>query len=384
MSKKFDVIIIGAGSVGVPIALALSEEGIKCLVVEKKPSVGQGANKCAIGGIRATHSDSAKISLCLQSIDVFSSWKKRFGHDIEWRKSGYAFLAYHQKEEITIKNLLKMQQAQGLNIKWLSADELTQLVPDLNPNGLRGGTYSPDDGNASPLLAIHAFYTRSKTLGTRYVFNTEVTEITQNKGKVTGIKTKTDEYHSKIVINAAGAWASQVAALAGVNLPVFPDSHEAAITEPVAHFLTPMIVDIHPTLGSNNYYFYQHNTGQLIFCITPEPSIPGEDTRETSSFLPMVAKRILNIMPRLQNIRVRRTWRGLYPMTPDGLPIIGRVHELNGFIQAAGMCGQGFMLGPGIGILIRQLVMQKTTVSDEKILEQLSLYREFAGTESLK
>ena len=111
--------------------------------------------------------------------------------------------------------------------------------------------------------------------------------------------------------------------MAGIDLPVKPDSHEAAITEPVARFLGPMIVDIRPAVGSTNYYFYQHITGQIIFCITPSPNAWGDDINETSSFLPMVSRRMIEIMPRLKNIRVRRTWRGLYPMTPDGFPIIG-------------------------------------------------------------
>ena len=82
-----------------------------------------------------------------------------------------------------------------------------------------------------------------------------------------------------------------------------------------------MIVDIRPAPGSTNYYFYQHITGQIVFCITPSPNPWGEDCGETSDFLPMVSRRMLEIMPRLANIRVRRTWRGLYPMTPDGLSL---------------------------------------------------------------
>ncbi len=137
-----------------------------------------------------------------------------------------------------------------------------------------------------------------------------------------------------------------VSRLFNEDIPVTPDSHESAITEPVAQFLKPMIVDIRPSPGSANYYFYQHITGQIIFCITPNPSIWGENVQETSDFLPMVARRIVELMPRLQNIRVRRTWRGLYPMTPDGFPIIGWSKQTPGYLISAGMCGQGFMLGP--------------------------------------
>jgi sarcosine oxidase subunit beta len=145
-----------------------------------------------------------------------------------------------------------------------------------------------------------------------------------------------------------------------------------------------MIVDVRPEPGSANFYFYQHTTGQIIFCITPSPSIWGFDTRETSRFLPMVSKRMIEIMPRLKNIRVRRTWRGTYPMTPDGFPIIGWSKAVQGFLLATGMCGQGFMLGPGVGELLERLVGNKLTEKDNEILSYVSPYREFVGQEQLK
>jgi sarcosine oxidase subunit beta len=156
------------------------------------------------------------------------------------------------------------------------------------------------------------------------------------------------------------------------------------VTEAVARFLEPMVVDIRPVAGSANYYFYQHATGQVIFCITPSPSIWGKDVRETSSFLPMVADRMVRLIPRLRNLRVRRTWRGLYPMTPDGSPIVGWTREIEGYVLAIGMCGQGFMLGPGTGELIGRMVQGKTTAEDRETLTYLSPYREFKGQEKLK
>jgi glycine/D-amino acid oxidase-like deaminating enzyme len=167
-------------------------------------------------------------------------------------------------------------------------------------------------------------------------------------------------------------------------LPVTPDSHEAAITEPVARFLNPMVVDIRPAPGSANYYFYQHATGQVIFCITPNPNIWGCDCHETSTFLPMVARRMVDVMPRLANLRVRRTWRGLYPMTPDGFPLIGWSQEARGLVVAAGMCGQGLMLGPGVAELLVRMLQYRHSEEDERILQILSPYREFAEQEKLK
>ena len=203
-------------------------------------------------------------------------------------------------------------------------------------------------------------------------------------GKISGVKTDRGEYGVEIVINAAGPNANAIGKMVGLDLPVKPDSHEAAITEPVAHFLDPMIVDIRPVSGSANYYFYQHLTGQIIFCITPSPNIWGWDTEETSSFLPMVAQRMVETMPRLANLRVRRTWRGLYPMTPDGFPIVGWSKEVPGFMQAIGMCGQGFMLGPGIAELITRIITRNETNEDIETLQYLSPEREFAGIEKLQ
>jgi len=382
--NSYEVIIIGAGSVGTPTALFLAEAGFKVLVIDRNPSSGQGSNKRAIGGLRATHSDPAKIRLSLRSLDIISSWKEKYGDDLEWYKGGYCFVAYREEEEKTLQEVLPLQKSLGLNIDWLEAQELRRLLPDLNPRGLRGGTLSPDDGHASPLLANEAFYRRARAAGAEFKFKENVTNLVIESGKIKGVVTDQDRYGAEVVINAAGAWAAEVARMAGVEIPVTPDSHEAAVTEPVQRFFHPMIVDLRPADGSANYYFYQHATGQVIFCITPSPSLWGFDVRETSQFLPMVSKRMIDLMPRLKNIRVRRTWRGLYPMTPDGFPIVGWTREVEGFLLAAGMCGQGFMLGPGLAELLTRIVAGQPQPADEEILSYLSPYRSFVSEEKLK
>ncbi|MCX7974710.1 MAG: FAD-binding oxidoreductase [Candidatus Aminicenantes bacterium] len=382
--SNYEVIIIGAGSIGTPTAFSLAREGFKVLVIDRNASPGQSSNKRAIGGLRATHSDPAKIRLCRRSLEIFSTWKETYGDEIEWYKGGYCFVAYGEKEEKTLKEILPLQKKYGLKIDWLEAEDLRKLIPDLNPRGLRGGTFSPEDGHASPLLAIEAFYRQAKKLGAEFRFREKVIAFSIEGGKIKGVITDKGAYGAEVVINAAGAWAAETGHLAGLDLPVMPDSHEAAVTEPVKRFFDPMVVDIRPMEGSANYYFYQHATGQIIFCITPNPNIWGFDERETSSFLPMVAKRMIELMPRLKNIRIRRTWRGLYPMTPDGFPIIGWVKEVDGLLLAIGMCGQGFMLGPGVAELLTRIIAGKTTPEDEEILAYLSPYRQFTKEEKLK
>lgn len=386
---EYDVIIIGAGSVGVPTALACANNGIKTLVIDSLPSVAQADNKHAIGGIRATHSHKGKIWLCQRSIEIFSTWEERYGDDIWWNQGGYTFVAYKEEHEKLLKDTVKLQKGYGLNINYVDAEKIKEIVPGINDNGLLGGTYSPEDGNASPLLALHAFYRNSKRNGAEYHFNETVLDISTKKNKVIEIKTNKEKYKTNYVINAAGAYAKNLGEKVGINIPVGPESHEAGITEPVKNFLSPMVVDIRPCddpkFGdSKNYYFYQNIEGKILFCLTPDPNILGIDRRETSSFLPQISKRMIQLLPRLRNIKVRRTWRGLYPMTPDGNPIVGKVNEVEGYINAVGMCGQGFMLGPGLGELISRLLTDKLTSRDEEILESLSLTRDFGVEEELK
>lgn len=383
-SRLYDVVVIGAGSVGAPTALSMAEAGLKTAVIDEGASPGQGSNKRAIGGLRATHSDPAKIRVALRSLEIFSTWQERYGDKLEWHQGGYMFVAYREQEERSLKNILVFQKSAGLHIDWLDKKDLLDVAPDLNPNGLIGGTLSPEDGNASPLLAAHAFSARARMLGADFRFAEHVTGLLMSAGRVTGVRTDKADYSAGVVINAAGGSAADVAGLAHLTVAVRPDSHEAAVSEPVARFLEPMVVDIRPVEGSANYYFYQHDTGQVIFCVTPHPSIWGRDVRETSSFLPMVAKRMVDIMPRLRNLRVRRTWRGLYPMTPDGLPIVGEMAEAPGLIHAIGMCGQGFMLGPGIGELLTRLVQGALLPEDAETLRYFSPYREFKGLEKLQ
>jgi sarcosine oxidase subunit beta len=231
---------------------------------------------------------------------------------------------------------------------------------------------------------MYAYYRHAREHGAEFRFRESVTGLLVAGGRVRGVRTDQGEYGADVVVNAAGGWAAEVAEQAGIAVPVRPDAHEAAVTEPVARFLNPMVVDIRPAAGSANYYFYQHYTGQVIFCITPSPSIWGTDLHETSIFLPQVARRMVDLMPRLKNLRVRRTWRGLYPMTPDGFPIVGWCREVEGFLLAVGMCGQGFMLGPGLGELLSRMVQGTMEEEDAMVLQVVSPYREFAGQEKLK
>lgn len=387
-STVYDVIVIGAGSVGNPAAYCLARAGLKVLVLERRAAAGQGDNKTAIGGVRATHSDPGKIGLGIESLKIFSTWEEEHGFDIGWKPGGYCFPVFDEKTENTLRGLLPYQQKYGLQIDWVGPDEIKELIPGINPEGLRGGTYSPGDGQVSSLLAPVAFQREAARRGAVYRFNERVTGYTRSGDRVIGVKTDQGSYAAGWVVLAAGADAAEHSALLGFHIPVFPDSHEAGISAPVAHFLAPLVVDLRPGPEGKtaNFYFGQNREGQIIFCYTPQELFPGTNRESLSEFLPILAGRMISLLPRLQNLLIRRVWRGCYPMTPDGVPVIDCAPGIQGLMLAVGMCGQGFMLGPGVGENIASLIVNNKPFIPEEAHACFRYNRDFyqERTEALK
>jgi len=167
--------------------------------------------------------------------------------------------------------------------------------------------------------------------------------------------------------------------MAGLDIPVNPDSHEAGITAPIKPFLNPLVVDLRPGLEgkTSNFYFGQNLEGQIIFCYTPIKIFPGEDRHSTSEFMPIMAQRLTNLIPRFKNLTIRRLWRGLYPMTPDGVAVVGKSSKVEGLYLGIGMCGQGFMMGPGVGLNLASLIVKGSPVIEKEVFDLLSPNRDF-------
>jgi len=378
-----DILIIGAGSVGVPLAYYCAKAGLKTIVLEQEASWGRGQNRAAIGGVRATHSDPGKIKICQESIKILTSLQKDHDIDVEWHSGGYLFVAYDEEREQAFRTLLKTQKQAGLNIDWIQPERVEQLAPGIRQEGLRGGTYSPEDGYCSPLMTNTAFHRLARQAGAIFKFNETVQSIKLEGKHIKLVTTDMEEYSAGKIINAAGASAAELASMVNLEIPVHPDAHEGGVTDPVARFMEPMLVDICPDEHSGNYYFYQAETGQIVFCITPKPQIWSRDCDNTSGFLPLVLRRMTRLYPRLKNLKIRRTWRGLYPMTPDGLPIVAEPAGIDNLLLTVGMCGQGLMLGPGLGKLLAERLSGHGN-EHQDILDEFTLYRKFEGMELLK
>jgi len=382
MLKKYDVIVIGAGSVGTPTAYFLAKEGFKVLVLEKNKASGRGQNRAAIGGIRATHSDKAKAMLCLSSIEIFKNWYKNTGDDINWYQGGYFYPIYNEKDKESVLALLKIQKSFGLNIDFITKDKALKVVPDLCEEGLLGAIYSPEDGSASPLKSNYSFFKQAKLEGAEFIFESEVKALIKEKDRFIGVKTDKDIYYCDYIVISSGKDVELFSKELKIKIPVKSDLHEAGITEPVARLFDPMVVDIRSYPDSKNIYFYQNSEGQIVFCLTPSPAKFYESDSSTAEFLVQISSRIFDVYPYFGNLRIRRIWRGYYPNTPDGNPIIELLNS--NVLLLAGMCGQGFMLGPGIGKLSANILSNKLSENEKNIISMLSLFRKFDNVEFFK
>ncbi len=375
MNKTFDVIVIGGGITGTATGYYLSKRGLDVLLLEKEFLTSGSTGRC-ITGIRQQFSTPATIQTAMESVRLFRSMKEELGLDVEWKNSGYLFLAHSGETIEMFKKNIAVQNKFGLDVKLISKEKCKKIVPLLETEGLLGGAWCPSDGQANPFLVVKGYTDGIRRNGGRIETGTEVVKITVEKGRVQSVTTASgDTYITSKILNAAGPWAKDVGKMAGIDLPVEPERHEALITEGVQYTGIPMLVDYRPDGG----YFVQRVTGQFIGCFTPEKRDPGRRTKSTLEFLVEMSRRMYRLVPALKNVAVLRQWAGSYSMTPDGSPIVDQT-EVEGLYCSVGMSGHGFMLGPALGKFMAQYMTEGTWPVPT---EELAYGRSFGEKESM-
>lgn len=375
--KTADVVIIGAGIIGAATGYYLAKRGCKVIVLEKRFPCFGSTGRC-IGGIRAQFSHDLTIRIMLKSIAMFQKLDQELRDDIEWYAGGYLFLAFDEQRKKSFLQAIEIQRKYGLNVTFVSPDECCRIVPGLNPEGLIGGAWCPTDGQANPFKVTYGYLNGIKRFGGKLLVNTEAVKINTERDRVVSVVTDNGEKISTpTVLNAAGPWVKEVGALVGVQIPVYPDRHEALVTEAVERCLEPMLVDYRP----DGCYFIQHyGTGHFIGCYTPVPIVPGDRVDASDEFITEMPRRMVRLLPKLGEVKVLRHWAGSYEMSPDGNPICGKT-PVDGFYVAGGMSGHGFMFGPAIGELMAELIITGKSSID---ISEFSLEREWTKAEAMK
>ncbi|MBN1155606.1 FAD-binding oxidoreductase [candidate division KSB1 bacterium] len=350
--NEYDVIIIGGGIIGAATGYYLTKREQRVLLLEKQ-YLGSGSTGRCIGGIRAQFSTETTIKVAMESVELFRGMEDEFGFSVDWFPSGYLFLAYTEEKRQAFLKILGLQQSLGLDVRFVEPVDIRRRFNYININGVLGGTYCPTDGQADPFFVLKGYMLGMVKGGSNVKTHAEVVGIDHHRSDVFEVAIADgDKFYASKVLNAAGPCSKSIGEMVGIDLLAEPERHESLITEGIEFKAIPMIVDYRP----DGCYFVQRTTGQIIGCYTPEVQIPGTDTGSTFEFLTEMPRRIIRLIPALESVAILRQWAGSYTITPDGNPIVDKT-DIQGYYVSTAMCGHGFMLGPALGKLMANFMI---------------------------
>jgi len=351
-----DVAVIGGGIVGLASAHALAERGATVTVFEKG-SLGNGSTERSAGGIRRQFSTPVNVELSKASVDVWSDFEARFGVDIEYRRAGYLFVARSDPVAAEFADIVAMQRAHDVPTELLDEDELHDRFPDLT-DSFQAGMYLETDGFADPHLALQGYAQTLPEAGVDLRTHAEVTDVVFEDGAVTGVVVDGEHFDADFVVNAAGPWAGDVAAMAGIDVPAIPRRRQVLVVDPETP--VPETVPLTIDLETGVYFRPERAGAAIVGGHFDEESDPAQDPDRFSKSTDL--EWTIEAMERAaavadyfgEETAIRQGWAGLYAVTPDHHPIIEET--LPGFVSALGFSGHGFQHAPATGTLVAELV----------------------------
>lgn len=349
-----DVVIIGGGIVGISIAYHLAKKGCSnVIVLEKERLIGSGSTSKGAGGIRQQFSTEINIRLSMESVKIFEQLADEIGCKDLFYQNGYLFLLSTEEEMESFKKNVVLQRDMGLEVDILSPGDVKSMIPFVNTDDLLGATFCGTDGYADTDGVLQGFAREAKRLGVEIYLQTEVEGIEVKNGKVCRVKTGRGDIETHMIVNAAGPYSAIIGKMAGIDLPVRPFRRQIFITEPMSFIpdSMPMVIDF------NTRFYCRKESGGLL--------MGGGEKKEQSSFdtnvdwdsLEILVEKGIHRIPAIKDAKIKRGWAGLYSITPDFNPILGRVPLVEGFICAVGFSGHGFMHSPVAGKLISELII---------------------------
>ncbi|WP_328333476.1 FAD-binding oxidoreductase [Kribbella sp. NBC_00382] len=360
LPARAEVVIVGGGVMGTSIAFHLAEAGITDVLLLEQHELGSGSTSKAAGGIRANFSDELNIALGARSLEAFARFGQRPGQEIDLHQVGYLFLLSTNEQVELFEESTRLQNAAGQPTRMLDVDEAVRLAPILSPDGLVAACFSPNDGHCTPESVVLGYATAARRLGARLVTNCEVTGIDAVGNEIRAVRTSRGTVATSTVICAAGAWSAPLAAMVGVDLPVTPLRRQIVVTEAIPGLPRdmPMTIDF-----SSTFYFHGEGPGLLVGMSDPEEE-PGFHLNRTDSWLPRLTAAMEQRAPSLLDAGLASGWAGLYENTPDHNALIGESPDISRFLYATGFSGHGFLQGPAIGEIIRDLYLARQPFVD--------------------
>ncbi|MDN5769309.1 MAG: FAD-binding oxidoreductase [Microlunatus sp.] len=354
------VVVVGGGIMGVSIAFHLAEAGVAEVLVLERNTLGSGSSAKPLGGVRATFSDTRNIVLGQRSLVAFEQFEQRFGTDIGLRQVGYLFLCRTGDQVAAVEQSVRQQNDLGCPSRMVDPAEAQRLNPFLDPGCLLAASYSPRDGYAEPARVVAGYRAAAERLGARFAEHTEVVEVTTGADGRHRVTTQCGSVTTPTVVIAAGAWSTRLGAMLGVHLPIEAIRRQIGFTPQQHHPYptVPFTLDLSTTL-----YFHNHRHGLLlgISNTDEEPGLCREFSYGWTRAFDAAAE---IVAPSLAHRRLAGGWAGLYENSPDHNAMIGRARNAPGVLYATGFSGHGFLQGPAVGEIVRDLYLGREPFLD--------------------
>lgn len=352
-----NVVVVGGGIVGISSAYYLAHAGADVTLCEKG-TLGMQSTARSAGGIRSQFSTEVNVKLSVASHEVWDDFEEQFGTDIAHRKPGYLFLARSDATAEQFHTNVAMQNDLGVDSEYLTPEDATEYCPSLRSERFVAATYNAMDGFADPNLAVQGYAQHAREIGVDIRTKTAVEDIHTNGDCVTGVETENESINSDFVVNTAGAWATELAAMADVSLPIEPRRRQVVVVDPTEPLSKDVPLTIDLDTGS---YFRPEREGTALVgghFAAEEKDDPVNPHRYSDSMdIEWAATAVEHAADYTTyfdgDSRIKRGWAGLYAVTPDHHPIIEE--SVHGLITAAGFSGHGFQHAPATGQLVAEL-----------------------------
>ncbi|WP_448639534.1 NAD(P)/FAD-dependent oxidoreductase [Geodermatophilus sp. URMC 63] len=360
LPSSASVVVLGGGVVGLATAYELARAGVRDVVLLERDALGSGSTCRAAGGVRAMFSDPVNVTLGARSLETFREFPARFGQDIDFAPVGYLFLLSTPEAVADFEAAVALQNDLGVPSRVIDVAEARELSPLISGEGLLAAAFSPTDGHCTPESVVLGYAAAARRAGATVLPHRAATGIDVAGGRVTAVRTDAGTIRTDTVVCAAGAWSAQVGAWAGVDLPVTPLRRQILVTEPVPGLdpHTPFTIDF-----ATSFYFHREGAGLLLGMSDPDET-PGFRLTRSDAWLPRLGEAVERRAPALAGVGIASGWAGLYEMTPDHNALIGRAEAVDGFLYATGFSGHGFLMGPAVGEVVRDLYLGRETLVD--------------------
>ena len=371
MTECFDVTIIGGGIMGLSSAYYLCQRGKKVLILEAGGFGHGSSGSCDDMILLQSKKPGINLKLAFESLKLYKQLLKDWGADeLEFLNLGGMILIQNQQELSVMEDFVEQQREIGLDVEIIDKKEMKKKQPYVSDRYI-ASTYSAIDSQVNPFSVMSGFLSRIKKMGGEIRFYSPVKNIEKQDNGGWQIRTEQGEsFFSDLVVNAAGAWAGQIASMVGENVPITPKKGQLVITEKVPSLgetnlwsASYMVTKLRPDLVENDssdmgiglgFSFTRTTDGNYLIGSTREKA--GFDKRTSYEAIRAIIKQATGILPVLNEVHFIRTIAGFRPASEDGKFILGEHKSVPGFFTAAGHEGDGIALAPVTGKILSDII----------------------------